>query len=53
MTRAEKIAIVDTKFLPVIETKKQAAQDAKTNYDNKVISLEDKILEYKNQNFRS
>ena len=46
MTRAEKLAAIDSIFLPVIETKKQAVSDAKTNYYNETTSLEEKLIEY-------
>ena len=49
MTRAEKIALVDSKFQPILEAKKQNVVDAKVNYDTKVISLEEKTIEYNNK----
>jgi hypothetical protein len=49
MTRTEKLATVDAKYLPLIETKRIAMEDAQANLNNKTINWEEKKLEYTNK----
>lgn len=49
MTRAEKLAAVDAKYNPIIETRQQAVSDARINLNNKEGNLEEKQIEYKNK----
>ena len=49
MTRSEKLAAVDAKYLPDIETKRLAMENARTNFETKSANYGDKQVEYKNK----
>jgi hypothetical protein len=48
-TRQEKIEAVNARFLPIIETKRLAVEDARVNLQNKQVNYEEKLIEYNNK----